>query len=243
LSKSNLTETNDLWADLTAFKTSTEVLNLKDTYNADFCAFITDFTHGLCGTISRPTSSLIVPYTCMLDQFSFAHELGHLLGADHNVEDRNPTIVYPDGCGYIYAPGKWVTIMSYQNVPPCDNSCRRQAFWSNPFVDHPVNNVPMGRVNLENNARVCRLNFNTLSANEQPENSFTLSNTTYNNNNSLSATIEAIQTINTNGSVIVQDESSLSLKAGQNIRLNTNFKAKANSRLKVYIDESIDDCE
>lgn len=243
LSKSNLTETNDIWADLTTFKTSSEVLNLKDTYNADFCAFITDFTHGSCGTISRSTSSLIVPYTCMLEQLSFAHELGHLLGADHNVENRNANIIYPDGCGYIYAPDKWVTIMSYQNVPPCNFTCQRIPFWSNPFVNYFINNVPMGRVNLENNARVCRLNFNALSANQQPENNFTINNATYNNNNSLSATIEAKQTINSNGSVTVQNESHLSLKAGERVRLNTNFKAKANSRLKVYIDEDIDDCE
>ncbi len=85
--------------------------------------------------------------TCAVGNYSFAHEIGHLLGATHNTEiSRNPN--FPYGYGTI-VPGKWRTIMSYQCTS--GGKCPTINYWSSPNVFY------QGRAtgdSLHDNARV-----------------------------------------------------------------------------------------
>jgi len=217
----NFEETDDAVLDLVRLKDSTAVHILRDQYNADFCMLITDYVYGYCGYAyvgaSNTSAYGLVPYSCMIENLSFAHEFGHLFGADHNV-DSEPITISGDGHGYIYHPGRWRTIMS--SYTPCllnGYYCERKAFYSNPYVEN-------------------------IATFQQPENTFSLSNTTYANNNSLYANILAKQNITSTGIVTVQDNATLILKAGERIRLNGGFSTKSNVDVDIYI-ETIEDCQ
>ena len=82
----------------------------------------------------------VVPYRCM-DSFSFAHELGHLMGARHDVHQdptRNSPFAYNHGFVQTTpsggAPDPWFTVMGTQAW--CNGKgvarCARIGFWSTP---------------------------------------------------------------------------------------------------------------
>ncbi len=244
--KLNFVEDPDttIGANLRAFRNTAEVNTLKDLYNADFCTLITDTVFGRsCGSgfvqANNNSAYNLVPYDCMIEQLSFAHEFGHLFGADHDVGSR-PINISGDGHGYIHYPGRWRTIMSY-NASPCGSAfsefCFRQPYYSNPNVRYPEDNQPMGTIASENNARVCRDYYQTIAQFQQPLNNFILSNTTYSSNNNLYATIEAIQNITSSGSVEIIDSATLILKAGERIRLNNGFSTKTKGHVRIRIEQ------
>jgi peptidyl-Asp metalloendopeptidase len=83
----------------------------------------------------------VVPYRCLTDSFSFAHELGHLMGARHDInQDATGNSPYPFNHGFVQtqptgsAPHPWFTVMGTQTL--CDkkemSNCARIDFWSTP---------------------------------------------------------------------------------------------------------------
>jgi hypothetical protein len=94
----------------------------------------------------------------------YAHENGHLLGANH---DRDASILFPSSQPYAYAytnPQQlWRTIMSYNTA--CNNvgvSCMILPYWSNP--DILFDGVPMGVPAGEENAADNHLAINNSAA-------------------------------------------------------------------------------
>lgn len=241
---------SDIVADMDTFRIDPYVNSLRDDYDADFCLLIAERSsfYDACGVAysleaSKSQAFGIVAYNCMRGNLTFAHEIGHLLGAHHNVADAKNE-PYPYAHGYIYFPGRWRTIMSYNSLP-CDstreNRCNRIGFWSNPNVNHPVDNVPMGTDSLENNAKVLRDYNNTSAALEQPANNITLSSSNYNTTDNIYTDLEIKQSINTSGSVIVQDNACFHLKAGESINLNNGFESKPKADVSISI-QQIEDC-
>jgi len=231
------------------FKNNADVNKLRADYDADFCLLIaedSDF-YGYCGIAfdieaSRSGAFGVVANNCMQNNYSFAHELGHLLGADHDV-DWDVAPPYPYAHGYIYFTGKWRTIMSY-NLP-CKAkgySCKRIGYWSNPNVNHPTDLVPMGTDSLENNARVLRDYNNTFAQFEQPANNIILSNSNYNSANNNFTKLEIKQTINTNGNLTVNDDACFYLSAGESVNLNSGFESKPKADIYISI-EQFEDCK
>ncbi len=239
----NFDNSNSTKVDHDSLKRMAEAIDLKDNYNADFLILITDTYATSCGraTVQATKESAfgIVPYNCMITNLSFAHEIGHLFGAGHDV-DNNKAKIFEYNNGYIAQSGEWRTIMSYYT--PC-GGCKRIPYWSNPDVNHPIDDVPMGTDSLENNARVIRDYNNTLASFGQPAGNFILSNNVYENNNNFYTNIVAKQNISTTGNITVQNEACIILNAGQEVILNNNFEVKTNASLDVEIDESIEDCE
>ena len=110
---------------------------LRELYSADLVSLWVGRLSDSCGQaadILRPASPKpdlgynVVDYTCATTNLSFAHELGHLMGAAH---DRAHTSVNSGAYAYSYGYaqiGVQRTIMAYPD--PCN--CPRLNFWSNP---------------------------------------------------------------------------------------------------------------
>jgi hypothetical protein len=128
-----------------------EVHTYRTLYAGDMCVLIFN-NNAYCGQASTiaataSTAFCVVHYSCVLGNYSFGHELGHLYGCRHDPAADPTNTPYPYGHGYCYGPGRWRTIMSY-------NSCNatRIQYWSNPNVTY--GGVAMGTTTTHNNARV-----------------------------------------------------------------------------------------
>ncbi len=160
-----LTQTDDNYMD--------EVHELRNLHTADMVMLLV--------TVGRPSGIAWAPPSpnsdyafCVVKQkaatghYTFAHELGHIQGANHNPEESRSEIPY--GHGYTDAQSCFRTIMSYpkhedycpncKDCSRCDyGSCRRIPYWSNPNARYL--GEPTGTASTHDNARV--LNESALS--------------------------------------------------------------------------------
>ena len=128
-----------------------EVHGLRDKYRADVVVLVVDDPAG-CGLATRVHAEAdeafaVVHHECAASSYSIAHEIGHIIGARHDL-NLDPTMTpFPYGHGFVNGT-KWRDIMSYKES--C-NGCPRVPVWSNPNV--LVKGEPAGAPNLDN-ARV-----------------------------------------------------------------------------------------
>jgi peptidyl-Asp metalloendopeptidase len=161
---SPVSETGSLSSELSAIRSNSTVASLRNQYNADLVAMISNSGGGcgigyLMGSTSGNSGNAftVTARTCAIGNLSFAHELGHNMGSAHNPENGS-------GGTYSYSYGHWVngsfrTVMSYSN--PCSSGCTRRSYFSNPSVNY--NGVPTG-TSTRNNARSIN-NTDTVIAN------------------------------------------------------------------------------
>jgi hypothetical protein len=72
----------------------------------------------------------VVHHECAATTHSIAHEIGHLIGARHDLSIDKIMTPFPYGHGYVNGT-KWRDIMSYRES--C-GGCRRVPIWSSPSV-------------------------------------------------------------------------------------------------------------
>lgn len=159
IGETNYNESN-YSTDLKKFKTKNdgamdEVHTLRTLYSADVCVLLS-YEEALCGIAagigveSNDAFCLVsVVGSCATSNYSFGHEIGHLLGCRHDIAVDDTKKPFSYGHGYIAPSKKWRTIMAYGDA--C-NYCPRKNYWSNP--DILFDNEPMGTTSLQNNTRV-----------------------------------------------------------------------------------------
>jgi hypothetical protein len=111
---------------------------LREAHGADVVVLIVDNPEG-CGLATRigadaDEAFAVVHHECAVSNYTVAHEIGHLIGARHE-------LAYVRG-------SSWRGMMSYKNA--C-GGCPRLPVWSNPLV--LIGGEPTGTANL-NNARI-----------------------------------------------------------------------------------------
>lgn len=105
---------------------------LRDRHNADVVVLIVDDAKG-CGLATRVYADAeeafaVIHHECAAANYSLAHEIGHLIGARHEI-GLDPSIwPFPYGHGYVNGT-KWRDIMSSKSS--CDG-CERLPIWSSP---------------------------------------------------------------------------------------------------------------
>lgn len=114
-----------------------EVHALRDAARADVVVMLTDGKDA-CGVgyINAPASHAfaVVGWRCATGNYTFAHEVGHVLGANHDRANASGS-PYPYGHGYQFSLGsgeRFRTIMSYD----CPGGCTRINSCSNPGITY-----------------------------------------------------------------------------------------------------------
>lgn len=242
--QTNYTESGDIYIDLPRFRNTgdgymDEVHTLRNKYSADVCVLLNHIYQGYCGLgylgVTATDAFCVVNSACDVSNYSFAHEIGHLLGCRHDPYVDSNTTPFAYGHGYVHPSNTWRTIMAY--VDAC-GSCPRLRYWSNPNV--LKNGEPMGTVATHNNARVWNERSNTVMAFRQPDNNVTF--TSSDMPNTQYADVIAKQNITTSGTVNTNSGNTLNMRAGNSINLQPGFSVQAGAEFSASI-EGIDDCE
>ena len=129
-----------------------EIHELRNKYRADVAVLIVDDPKG-CGLATRVFADAdeafaVVHHDCAALTYSAAHEIGHIIGARHEISMDKTMTPFPYGHGYVNGT-KWRDIMSYRQS--C-NGCQRVPVWSNPDVF--IKGEAAGTADFQNNARV-----------------------------------------------------------------------------------------
>ena len=133
------------------------VHTVRDNKKADVVVLLIDKADA-AGLASEIKAKANEAFAVMDDEydwyFTFAHEIGHLMGCWHNPEahaTQNPHMSFGHGFQNISGTNKWRTIMSYNGG--CN--CTRVGVWSSPLVTYPdVNGSAAGTAAKHDNRRV-----------------------------------------------------------------------------------------
>ncbi len=162
------TESGNISTDLTRFRTAGDgfmdtVAALRSTYGADLCGLITSTPTNTCGlgalntnptNYSSNNAFCVGIYSCVVSNFTLAHEFGHNMGLNHDWYVNQNVNPCEHQHGYTnktaielgtssISSQRWRTIMAYNNE--CTNagiSCTRINRWANPLANY--NTEPTG---------------------------------------------------------------------------------------------------
>ncbi len=128
-----------------------EIPKLRDQLKADVAVLVVHDPKG-CGLAAKVAAEAdrafaVVHHECAATTYSLAHEVGHIIGARHDIALDESLDPFPHGHGFVNGT-EWRTMMSYKES--C-NGCPRLPVWSNPNIK--IKGVRAGNAK-SNNARV-----------------------------------------------------------------------------------------
>jgi hypothetical protein len=97
---------------------------------------------------------VVVNWKCMTSKFSFVHEIGHLLGANHQSVTPETQPLYARAFVYDVAPAPFVDVMGYEIECDKTHLCVREPYFSNPTTT--IRNIVIGVADKIDNARSVR---------------------------------------------------------------------------------------
>lgn len=153
---------------------SSEVDSLRDTHAADVVVMIVEHTEQitsgqLCGRAQRPTTITVfnrdteyvavVRRDCLAIDRVAAHELAHILGAEHEVgsgpeQDTNPSSPYPYNHPFVDTGRDVATLMVSIPTVCQPGDCAVQNFFSNPGTAYGSPPIFLGNTSANNTAFV-----------------------------------------------------------------------------------------
>jgi hypothetical protein len=125
-----------------------EVHGLRDMYQADLVTLLS--SNGSCGIgfllgeMQPYTADFgfnVVDVQCSTGR-TLAHEVGHNLGAQHDVHNTESGGITPYAYGYQDPNGQFATIMAYSTNGDCQRACPRIPYFANPALS--FNGKPLG---------------------------------------------------------------------------------------------------
>jgi hypothetical protein len=207
------------------------VHELKKKYSADLCVlFVNDYS--MCG-IARAIKACnnygycLVSWSCATTNYSFAHEIGHLIGARHDLITDNDLTPYEYGHGYISPNKNWRTIMAQGKG--C-NGCNRILYWSNPNIT--LNGIVMGNTTNCNNARLLNTYIPNVMSFRNKEGVRLIQQSDINNTN---GTIYHANKIQTDGVVIIPNGYNWRFIAGNEIVFSNDFITETGCHFETQI--------
>lgn len=137
---------------------------VRDAYNADVVVMIGSWYDDACGVAwfqdfihvsFEAWAFAVVDQWCSVNAHTFAHELGHIMGADHDLYALDYVFdgAFPYNHGYVNVAGQWLTTMAYDDE--CYDQgviCYQLRYWSTPWL--AVDGVPIGDQATADNVRV-----------------------------------------------------------------------------------------
>jgi hypothetical protein len=127
------------------------VASLRDAYGADIVSMWGSGYTTACGvgwepygpTTNASSGFNVIDQSCVSPNYSFEHEMGHNMSAQHDWYVDSQVNYYTYSHGHVYPAGHWRTIMAYNNLCSAVSiACTRLLYWSNPGVAYA--GVPMG---------------------------------------------------------------------------------------------------
>ncbi len=163
--------------DLPQVRTDSEIAVLRASVGADVVLFVGDYTAGFNGAAYKNTRPLqygaafagyafgVVDRASIENSMVFVHELGHILGMDHDVgspHDPPASNAFPYAYGHVaprtapYAQGV-LTVMAYQGSCGGTLACQQVPYFSNSNIaptQAPYEGRPIGVLDQAENYRV-----------------------------------------------------------------------------------------
>ena len=122
-----------------------------------------DCGQGCYATYNHGDTFSWVKKDCAIRWFTLGHELGHNLGAGHNIEAPG-RVNFRYGRGHLIEKGKYYTGLNTIMAYPRQGHEIRTNYYSNPDVIHPLTGTPTGERSRSNNAAVIWRNIAKLAA-------------------------------------------------------------------------------
>lgn len=173
-------ETGNINTDLASFRNNNDgvmddVHILRSTYGADLCALVTSTPTNTCGlgylnsnpsNYSANSAFTVSIYSCVVSNYTLAHEMGHNMGLNHDWFVSQSTTPCNHHHGYSNQTAvnlgttstnsqRWRTIMAYNDeCVAAGISCTRINRWANPNINYNFEptGIAIGNTNPSNEA-------------------------------------------------------------------------------------------